>query len=330
MPQSNCTNQQPSQRGGAVIDPVWVGSKWLLAILRVPVTPGTPLEQTTFSPWCLLNDRKRAASSFFKIGRLSSPFYFSLARLRLLILLLFLMSGNVHSNPGPVFPCSVYAGNVTWSGRSVQCCTCSKWVHLKCSLLSFSKFRTLGSSHSWRCPCCIPVSSGDNTVTSSSDSSSLYTSTVQSGPFGPPSANAALPPHPRPYTSYPLPPTLYLLPLHPYHRLLLLTVSLHLLLPLSNRMLAVPEPGALSFYIVFRLIPLALFVSRNPTLTHLTLSGSLNSLLCDLTASTPGLALPLLMPRMLQAASSFSLGRAYPFLNFLPPLFLRLIPTLIM
>ncbi len=39
----NCTNQQPPQRGGAVPGPVWVGSKWLLAFPRVPVTPGTSL-----------------------------------------------------------------------------------------------------------------------------------------------------------------------------------------------------------------------------------------------------------------------------------------------
>ena len=38
-----CTNQEPAQRGGAVPDPVWVGSKWLLAFPRVPVTPGTSL-----------------------------------------------------------------------------------------------------------------------------------------------------------------------------------------------------------------------------------------------------------------------------------------------
>ena len=100
-----------------------------------------------FSLSCPLNDRRRAAHSFFKIGRQSS-----LARLRLLILLLLLMSGNVHPNLGPIFPWSVCAGNVTWRGKSVQCCTCSKWVHLKCSLLSLSKFRALGSSHSWSCP----------------------------------------------------------------------------------------------------------------------------------------------------------------------------------
>ena len=104
------------------------------------------------------------------------------------------MSGNVHPNPGPIFPCSVCAGNVTWRGKSVLCCTCSKWVHLRCSQLSLSKFRALGSSHSWSCPPC------RNTVTPFSDSSDTYTSTVQSGP---PSTDAALSRHPCLQTSYP-------------------------------------------------------------------------------------------------------------------------------
>ena len=121
-----CTNQELHQRGGAVPGPVWAGSKWLLAFPRVPVTPGTPF---TFSLRCPLNDCRRAAHSFFKIGRLSSLSLFlfsssSLALLRLLILLL-LMSGNVHPNPGPIFPCSMCTGNVTWWGKSVQCCACS-------------------------------------------------------------------------------------------------------------------------------------------------------------------------------------------------------------
>ena len=75
-----------------------------------------------FSLCCPLNDRIRAAHSFFKTGGLFSLFLFScffLALLRLLILLLFLMSGNVHPNPDPIFPCSVFTGNVTWRGKSV-------------------------------------------------------------------------------------------------------------------------------------------------------------------------------------------------------------------
>ena len=132
-----------------------------------------------FSLCCPLNDRSRPAHNFFKIGRLFFLFLFScpsLALFRLLVLLLLLMSGGVHPNPGPIFTCSVCAGDVTWRGRSVQCCICSKWVHLKCSQFSLSKFRALGSSHSWSCPPC------RNTVTPFSDSSDMYTSTVQSGP----------------------------------------------------------------------------------------------------------------------------------------------------
>ena len=151
-----------------------------------------------FSLCCPLNDHRRAAHSIFKIGHLFSFFLLScltFALLRLLILLLLLMSGNVHPNPGPIFPCSVCAGNVTRRGKSVQCCTCSKWVHLRYSQLSLSNFRALGSSHSWSCPPC------RNTVTPPSlDSSGTYTSTVE---FGPPSTNAALLPHPRLQTSYP-------------------------------------------------------------------------------------------------------------------------------
>ena len=148
-----------------------------------------------------LNDRRRAAHSFFKIGRLFSLSLFSypsLVRLHLLILLLLLMSGNVHPNSVPIFPCSVCAGNVTWRGKSVQCCACSKLVHPRCSQLSLYKFRTLDSSHSWSFPsCCVPTR---NTVTLSSYSSDMYTSTVQPSP---PSVNAALPPHTRLQTFYP-------------------------------------------------------------------------------------------------------------------------------
>ena len=212
--------------------PVWVGSKWLLAFPRVPVTPGTPLTQTIFSPSSPLNDRRRVARSFFKIGL--SSLYSCCFLDCLLILFLLLMGGNVHPNPCTIFPCLVCAGKVTWRGRSVQCCTCSNWVHLKCSLLSFSRFRTLGSSHSWSC---IPAVFGDSTptssMTSSSDSSSWYASTAQSGPL-------LLMQHSHPTFIFKLlilfPPTLYFLPLHPHDRLMLLAVFLYLLLslPLHN------------------------------------------------------------------------------------------------
>ena len=94
-------------------------------------------------------------------------------------------------------------------------------------------------------------------------------------------------------------------------------------------MLDVFEPGALNYFNFFRLILSTLSVSRKPVLTPLPLSGFLDSLLCVLIAPTPDLAFSLVMPRTLVAASSFSSRRPYFLLNFLPPLLLRLIPTLI-
>ena len=217
--------------------------------------------------------------------------------------------------------------------HSVQCCTCSKWIHLSCSQVSFSKFRTLGKYYFWiPYPCCVPTR---NTVTSSSDSSNLYTSIVQSGH---PSANATLPPHPRLQTSYPCsahfvsfssvpspPPLASGCHFTPLSSAFPLTPSCFF-----NGMLEVFESEALNCYTFFRPIRLTLSVSRNPILTHLGLSVFLVSLLCVLIAPSPDLALSLIMSLTLAVASSFSSGRAYPSLNFLPLFFLHLIPTLMM
>ena len=192
------------QHDGAVPDTILVASKELFAFPRVPVTQATPLTQTIFCLAAPVKDRRRAAHSLFEIGRLFSLFS-CLSLVHLLILLLLLMSINVHFNPGSVFLCSVCAANVTWRGRSVQCCTCSRWIHLRCSLLSFSRFKTLGSSYSWICPpCCDPASSGCPSHTNTlSSSSSLYNFTVQPCPSASHSADPALPPHLRLQTSYP-------------------------------------------------------------------------------------------------------------------------------
>ena len=151
-----------------------------------------------FSLCCPLNDRRRAAHSIFEVGRLFLLLLLScpaLALLRLLVLLLLLMSGGVHPGPGPIFPCSVCAGDVAWRGGSVRCCACSGWVHLGCSRLSLSNFGALGCSRSWSCPPC-----RDAVTPPSLDSSGTYASAVGSGP---PSAGAALLPCPRLQTSYP-------------------------------------------------------------------------------------------------------------------------------
>ena len=206
----------------------WCGPRprlgWVEMAVGLPESPVYPGHSPSFfryaAPWMTAEGQHTASiksvACFYRFFSSSLP---TLAFLRLLILL---MSSNVHPNPGPIFPCSVCAGNVTCRGKSVQCCSCSKWVHLRCSQLSLSNFRALGSSHSWSFSPC------RNTVTLSSDSSSMYTSTVQSGP-------RLLMLHSRvtPVLKPPilLLPILYPLPLPLYHRPLFLAVLLRLLPP---------------------------------------------------------------------------------------------------
>ena len=68
---------------------------------------------------------------------------------------------------------------------------------LKCSLLSFSRFRTLGSSHSWSCPPCFFWRFYTYQHCDFLQLVYLHCS------IWPPSANAALAPHPRLQTAYP-------------------------------------------------------------------------------------------------------------------------------
>ena len=220
----------------------------------------------------------------------------------------------------------------------MQCCTCSKRIHLRCSFLSFSRFKTLSSSHFWSCPPCFFWRSHSyqhcDFLLELLQLAYLHCATW---PIWPPvlMCSSALPSSSNLLSPF-CPPRIF-------SRSTFTTVSCSwmffyiscLLFPLTplgffNGMLEVSDPGALNYYTLFCLILLTLFVCRNLTLTHLPLSGFLGFLLCVLIAPTPGLTFSLPISRMLAAASSFSSGRACPSLNFLPPLFLRSIPTLIM
>ena len=144
---------------------------------------------------------------------------------------------------------------------------CSNWVYLKCSLLSFSKFRILGSSHSWIFPPCLFWRS--HTYQHCDFLLGLLQLIYLYCSIWLPSANASPAPHPRLQTSYPFSAHLPSAPAPPPHDPGCFS-HLLLLLPLStpsglfNGMLGVSEPGALNCYTFFRLIPLTLFVSRNP------------------------------------------------------------------
>ena len=208
----------------------------------------------------------------------------------------------------------------------MQCCTCSKWVHLKCSLLS-SKFSTLGSSHSWSCPllhpyffwrqhCDFPLGLLQLVYLHYSIWPTLLMQHSHPTPtFYPPSVHFVTSP------SAPSPP--------PHAPGCISTPPASS----SPRVLQWNAGGlrARSTELLHFLSghPIDLICIQESNLNSSSLSGSLDSLLCDLIAPTPDLAFSLPIPRMLVGVSSFLSGRVYPSWSFLPPPFLCLTPTLI-
>ena len=158
----------------------------------------------------------------------------------------------------------------------------------------------------------------------SSESSITHTSTVESGP-------SLLMLHSRPtlISKLLIPPSAhYISPPTTVPLSWLYFCTSCLLSPLTlsgffNGMLEVFEPGALNYFTFFHPILSTLSAFWNPILTPLPLSGFLDSLRCALIAPTHGLAFSPPIPQTLAAALSFSSSRAYPSLNFLPPLFLH-------
>ena len=107
-------------------------------------------------------DRLSTSSTFSRTTLLSpsfhpKPLHHSSHPPLILIFMLLLISGDIHTNPGPINPCSVCSHRVTWGNRSVQCTNCSLWVHLSYSGLSPADFRKISQEHSRTCPMCHPL-----------------------------------------------------------------------------------------------------------------------------------------------------------------------------
>ena len=124
-------------------------------------------------------------STFFRTTLLSPSFHpkplLYLSHLSLILILMLLISGDIHPNPGPIDPCSVCSRRVTWKNRSVKCTNCSLWVHFSCSGLSPADFRKISPRHFWTCPMCPPSSQPlSSLLHTNSVSSSIHTPNLPS------------------------------------------------------------------------------------------------------------------------------------------------------
>ena len=104
-------------------------------------------------------DRHPISSTFFPTTLLSlffhpKPLLYLSQSLLIFILMLLLISGDIHPNLGPIDLCFFCSRRVTWGNRSVQCTNCYLWVHLSCSGLSPTDFRKISPGNSWTSQMC--------------------------------------------------------------------------------------------------------------------------------------------------------------------------------
>ena len=124
---------------------------WVKMAVGLPKGPSYPRHSpctTIFLPYCLLNVLQKSSTQLLQNR---SPVFSLLLPLSCPPSSPTLdeqqRSSQFWSHLSPFSVC----WNCDLAGRSVQCCTCSKWVHLRCLLLSLFKLRTLGSSYAWSC-----------------------------------------------------------------------------------------------------------------------------------------------------------------------------------
>ena len=171
-----------------------------------------------------------------------------------------------------------------------------------------------------------------NTVSSSSDYSNLYTSSVQPGPSSPSphhSANATFPPHPRLQISFPTSAHFVsfrsaLSP--PPHVPGCFSIPPASSSPSDALMILLWDAGG-TLYLVSP-VNIVCIQESNLYSSSFFWVSVFSALRSDCTQPWSGIFSP--MTRTFAVALSFSSGRAFPSLNFLPLLFLRLIPTLFM
>ena len=74
------------------------------------------------------------------------------------LLLLLLLGGDIHCNPGPVrYPCGVCRRSVACTHKGLQCDACINWFHIKCVAVTPTQHETFCDSEefSWQCPGCL-------------------------------------------------------------------------------------------------------------------------------------------------------------------------------
>ena len=99
-----CTNQQPPQRSSAVTEPGRLGQNGCWPIIGFQIFRALPKPIVFYAVLPSVLFTVKGQHTLSMIGRLSFPICFPASIFLTFLFFLPVMSGNVHPNPGPIFP----------------------------------------------------------------------------------------------------------------------------------------------------------------------------------------------------------------------------------
>ena len=143
---------------------LWI---WLIILRLLPnhyndpsmtTVTGESRETVRFATCLLLDSCSAVVASWNRYNRLRTKRLYRAHRPAVVIVTLLLASGDIESNPGPVYqyPCTVCLKPVKRNQRGIACDGCDKWTHAQCGNVGEAEYQLLTSQEGceWFCPLC--------------------------------------------------------------------------------------------------------------------------------------------------------------------------------
>ena len=143
---------------------LWV---WLIILRLIPnhykdpsmtTVTGESRETVRFSTRLLLDSCGAVVANWNRYNRLRTKRLYRAHRPAVVIVTLLLASGDIESNPGPIYryPCTVCLKPVKQNQRGIACDGCEKWTHAQCGNVGEVEYQLLTSQEGseWFCPLC--------------------------------------------------------------------------------------------------------------------------------------------------------------------------------
>ena len=140
---------------------------WLILLRLLPnhyndpsmtMVTGESRETVRFATRLMLDSCGAVVANWNRYNRLRTKRLYRAHRPAVVIVTLLLASGDIESNPGPVYqyPCTVCLKPVKQNQRGIACDGCDKWTHAQCGNVREAEYQLLTSQegHEWFCPLC--------------------------------------------------------------------------------------------------------------------------------------------------------------------------------